>query len=340
MNKKITSLILLAVCLLMCFTACGNKLSYALSINGTEVTEGVYTYYLDSVLANPDEFDLTAENYEEDAKAAATELVKKYIAINTMTHDLSVTLSYSAKAEIAEDTDSYWDFFSDHYEKIGITKQDINKIITSDKYEMALLDYYYGEGSKISPVSTKKLKNAFTQKYVGVKIIAAPLTTTDTLGSTVALDDIELKNTRTTFENMKNKANNGTDIDSVYSSYNSAKDLIGTESLETFVFTKDSARYSNDFFAQVIKLDYNKATVFESEDTIYLLYRVDITGEEYNYFLTYKEEVLADLKLADLEKKIASKSKKYEVDEYSSKINKIYDRIIRIHPAETTTPAQ
>lgn len=340
MKKKITSLILLAVCLLMCFTACGNKLSYALSINETEVTEGVYAYYLDYVLANPDEFNLKAENYKEDAKTAATELVKKYIAINTMMQDLSVTPSYSTKAEIAEDTDSYWDFFSDHYEKIGITKQDINKIITSDKYEMALLDYYYGEDSEISPVSTKKLKNAFTQKYVGVKIIAASLTTTDTLGNTVALDDIELKNTRSAFENMKNKANNGTDIDSIYSSYNSTKDLIGTESLETYVFTKDSARYSNEFFAQVIKLDYNKATVYESEDTIYLLYRVDITGEEYNYFLTYKEDVLADLKLADLEKKISSKANKYEIKEYSTKTNKIYDRIIQIHPAETTTPTK
>lgn len=332
MKKKTIALLLCVVCILLTFCGCGNDLEYALSINGTEITEGVYTYYLDYVLANAEGYGLTQENYEEDAKAAAGELVKKYIAVNTMANDLSLTLSLNSKSEAATETDNRWELFSKHYEKIGITKQDLYKIIASNELKITLLDYYYGEDSKIDPVSTKKLKKVFAEKYIGVKIIAAPLTTTDTLGNIVPLDDIEMKNTRSTFENMQKRANGGTDIDTLYSSYNSGKDLIGTESLETYVFTSDSTQYGSNFFKKVSALDYEKATIIEFEDTIYLFYKIDITGEDYNYFYTYKDEILSDLKLGELEKKISAWTEKAEIEEYSNKTGKIYDRLIEIHP--------
>ncbi len=342
MKKRIIPLLLGLVCILFTFSGCGSSLEYALSINGTEITTGVYTYYLDYVLANADTFGITQENYKEDAKACATELVKKYIAVNTMANDLGVALSYNAKSDVAEETDNRWELFSDHYEKIGITKQDLHKIIASDELKMSLLDYYYGENSEIEPVSAKKLKNSFIKKYVGVKIIAASLTTTDTLGNTVSLDEIEMKNTRSTFENMQKRANNGTDIDTLYSSYNSDKDLIGTESLETYVFTSSSTQYGDDFFKKISRLDYGEATVIEFEDTIYLFYKVDITGEEYNYYYTYKDEVLSDLKLSELEEKITAKVSEFEVEEYSRKTDKIYKKVLEIHPMpveETETEA-
>lgn len=332
MKKKSIALLLCAVCIILTLCGCGGDLEYALSINGTEITKGVYTYYLDYVLANSDNFGLAQETFEEDAKAAASELIKNYLAVNTMAADLGVTLSHSAKTDIATETESRWELFLDHYEKAGITKQDLHKIIASDETKMALLDYYYGEDSKIEPVSTKKLKSAFVKKYVGVKIIAAPLTTTDTLGNIVPLDDIEMKNTRSTFENMKKRANGGTDIDTLYSSYNSDKDLIGTESLETYVFTSDSTQYGNDFFKKISELDYKKAAVIEFDNTIYLFYKVDITGEEYDYFYSYKDEVLADLRLERLNEKIATRGINFVVEDYANKTSAIYDKVIKLHP--------
>lgn len=338
MKRKITALLLCIISILFTFCGCGGNPEYVLSINGTEVTKGVYTYYLGYVLANSDSFGLGQETFEEDAKNAAIGLVKNYLAVNTMAADLGVTLSYSAKSDIATQTDSHWEVFSAHYEKAGVTKQDIYKIIASDETKIALLEYYYGENSKIEPVSTKKLKNAFLEKYVGVKIIAAPLTTTDTLGNIVPLDNIEMKNIRSTFENMKKRANGGTDIDTLYSSYNSDKDLIGTESLETYVFTSESTQYGSDFFDKISKLDYKKATVIEFDNTIYLFYKVNLTSKEYDYFYSYKDEVLSDLKLDKLNEKIAEKVSTFEVEEYSGKLSKVYESIKEAHPVTTEAP--
>ncbi|MBR2316072.1 MAG: hypothetical protein IKA56_05450 [Clostridia bacterium] len=335
MKKRILSVFLCAVCILLTFCGCGNNKNYALSVEGTKITTGIYTFYLGNVLANPEKFGLAENAAEEDVHVIAKNLVKKYIAVNTMAAELGITLSYGEKSQVANETDNRWNLFSSHYEKSGITKQDLHKTITNEAYKMALLDYYYGENSKIEPVSTKKLKKAFTEKYIGVKIIAAPLTTTDTLGNIVPLDDIEMKNTRSTFENLKKRANGGTDIDTLYTSYNSDKDLIGTESLETYVFTKNDTQYGSEFFSKVSKLDYEKATVIEFDNTIYLFYRVDITGEEYNYFYTYKSDVLADLKLNQLNRKIDKKAESLTSESYSDKTSKIYKLLTEIHPLPT-----
>lgn len=335
MKKKILAIFLCALCILLTFCGCGSTKNYALSIEGTKITKGIYTFYLGNVLANPDAFGLSDEAFEEDAHGAAKNLVKKYIAVNTMADELGIVLSYSAKADVATETDNRWNLFSSHYEKAGISKQDLYKTITSEAYKTALLEYYYGENSKIEPVSAKKLKKAFTEKYIGVKIIAAPLTTTDTLGNTVPLDDIEMKNTRSTFENLRKRADNGTDINTLYTSYNSDKDLIGTESLETYVFTKNDTQYGSDFFSKVSKLGYEKATVIEFDNTIYLFYRVDITGEEYDYFFTYKNDILADLKLNQLNKKIDERASTLTAESYSDKTSEIYKRLTEIHPLPT-----
>ncbi len=332
MKKKILAVFLCALCILLTFCGCGSNKNYAMSVEGTKITNGIYTFYLGNILANPDSFGLAPETFEEDAHSTAKQLVKKYIAINTMASELGISLSYGEKTDVATETDNRWNLFSSHYEKAGITKQDLYKTITNEAYKMALLDYYYGENSKIEPVSTKKLKKAFTEKYIGVKIIAAPLTTADTLGNTVPLDDIEMKNTRSTFESLRKRADNGTDINTLYTSYNSDKDLIGTESLETYVFTKSDTQYGSDFFSKVSKLDYEKATVIEFDNTIYLFYRVDITGEEYDYFFTYKNDILADLKLSQLNKKIDERADSLTAESYSDKTSKIYKLLTEIHP--------
>ena len=90
-----------------------------------------------------------------------------------------------------------------------MTKQDLNKILTNKALKSALVDYYYGEDSKIKPTSTEELKNEFTKKYIGIKVIAASLTTTDTMGNTVALDNYELSNIRNMVQTMRDRVERG-----------------------------------------------------------------------------------------------------------------------------------
>lgn len=330
MKKRITALIISALLIIISMTSCSSSNKFTVNISGAEISEGIYTYYYDYVSSNYEK--LKIDNSQKALTDKTIELIKEYVAINTMAESLGLSLPYTLKAQAASETDNRWDLFGEYYSSIGLTKQDLNKVMTNKALKSALLDYYYGEDSKKKPTSTQTLKTAFTQKYVGINVIAASLTTTDTLGNTVVLDSSELENIRTMFRNMRDRLNGGSDIDSVYSDYITTLDLIGTQSLETYLISESSTGYGEDFFPGISALEYNKALVFEYEDTVYLAYRIDISGDDLGYFVTYKSEILEDLCLSKLEKKIAEEAEKYElIKEHSNITRKIRETVDKKH---------
>lgn len=323
MKKRLTA-ILLSIAVILALSSCSSSRSIALNIEGAEITAGIYTYYYDYVSGNREKFGMSEEDDENSVIDKTNTLLKEYVAVNSISKKLGVSLSYDLKAQAANDTDSNWDIFGSYYSKIGVTKQDLNKVFVNSALKSALLDYYYGENSKVKPTKTEKLKEAFSEKYVGINVIAASLTTTDNLGNTVDIDQYELTNIRNVFSDMRDRLNGGTDIDSVYSDYITNLDLVGTQSLETYVMTESSVGYGEDFFGKISSLRYNTALVYEYEGSIYLFYRIDISSDELGYFVTYKNSILEELHLSDLEKKIGKEAEKYEITkEHSGVIKKI-----------------
>lgn len=330
MKKRIIALILSALLMVLTFSSCSSSKRTAVNISGAQISEGVYTYYYDYVYSSREKLGITGDDEEKQLREKTTELLKEYVAINSMAAQLDVSLSYTLKAQAANDTDCSWDLFGKHYTSLGVTKQDLNKVMTNRALKTALLDYYYGENSTVSPTDTKKLKKAFTEKYIGMNVVAASLTTTDNLGNTIVLDTYELSNIREIFSDMKSKLNQGADISAVYSDYITNLDLVGTQSLDTYIITESSVSYDEDFFSKVSKLEYNKAAVIEYEDTIYLAYRVDISDDEQGYFVTYKNAVLEDLCLSKLEEKIKAKALEYTLlKEHSSVTRGIRDTVAK-----------
>ncbi len=335
MKKRLISLILSVTAIMLTLVSCSSSKKAAVNISGAEITDGIYTYYYDYVFSNREKTGLAQEAGEKEITEKTVELLKEYVAVNTMAEKLGVSLSYTLKAQAASETDSRWDLFGNYYSEIGVTKQDLNKVLTSNALKSALLDYYYGEDSKISPTSSSDLKNAFAKKYIGINVIAASLTTTDALGNTVPLDKYELDNIRNVFANMRSRLNYGADIDSVYSDYITNLDLVGTQSPETYVVTPSSVGYGEDFFKKISSLNYRTATVMEYEDTIYLFYRIDISGDEAGYFVTYKSDILEDLCLSKLREKISAQTEKYEtVKEHSRTTAKIRKTVNEKHSGE------
>ncbi len=339
MKKRLISIALIFVLILTLFTGCGSNLKYAANVGGVKVTEGIYKYYTDYVLTHKSEFSLDDESLEGDITETVSNLVKKYVALNSLWAELNMNMTYNLRNDAANEADERWDLFGKYYESVGISKQDIYKIVKNETYRTALTVYYYGEDSKISPIKTETLKAAFSKKYVGVKIIAASLTTVDTLGNTVKLKGTALTEIQRYFESMESKANNGTDIEQLYSDYNTSHDLIGTEGLDTYVFTENNTQYGTDFFKTVSKLKFGKATVIENDETIYLVYRVDITSNDYEYFMTYKNDILVDLYKDKIDALIDEKCAELEVNEKSRKVKRIYkDMKKAISEKESTDP--
>jgi len=278
MIKKIISVILCLISALILLTGC-SKNETAVNISGAMVTKGIYSYYLDYAAGNADNLKLDMNDYESSAKKKALELIKSYVAINSIFEKLNLSLSYSLKAQSASDTDSYWETFGVHYSKVGITKQDIAKIMENNCRKTALLNYYYGQDSKVNPTSKATLKKAFEKKYFGVKLIAAPLTTTDTMGNTISLDDDSLTEVRAKFSSLKTKLNYGKSFEDVYSEYNMGEDIIGTQNPETYILASSTKEYGKEFTQTASNLSYNEADTVEYEDTIYLIYRVNISSD-------------------------------------------------------------
>ncbi|MBQ7295341.1 MAG: hypothetical protein IJW86_04025 [Clostridia bacterium] len=289
MLKRSLVFITIIMCVL-CLSSCGSNKA-DVKIGGEKIPVGVYNYF----------YARTPED-SEDRTASAEYLCKKYIAAEHLMGKEGISLSTNLKREAAEETEKLWSLFSAYYESIDVSKQDIAKIKTYEMSKKALLNFYYGAGGR-GEVSEDKLREEFAKTYVGFKAVEASFIKQDTIGESVEMAESEKKALRSTFKTMAKKVNGGEDIDSVNESYNESLGLIVTQPLSLNVIKADDPLYGEDFFSEVAELSYGKAAVIESGSSIYMLERVRIDRDD-ETFVLYAEDVLEDMKMASVEKKI------------------------------------
>ena len=130
-----------------------------------------------------------------------------------------------------ENTENLWSLFSDYYDSIGVSKQDITEIQTHESRMLQLLDHFYGANGK-DPVKEIDLKERFVDMYVGFKTIEGSLTRTNDKGETVPLTEKEIKETEKLFSSMAKSINDGTaTIDELNIQYNDSLGIIVTSPL-------------------------------------------------------------------------------------------------------------
>lgn len=289
MLKKLFSAVLIIICVLS-LTSCTGGRGYV-KLFGEKIPEGVYNYFLAEAGGEGDE-----------AVAAAEYSVKKYIAAERLMKKEGITLSTNYKRMVAEETEKLWSMFSAYYEEIGVTKQDIAEIKSREMMKKELLHFYYGAGGR-GEVSEEKLRSEFAKKYVGFKAVEGSFIKVNDIGESVEMAEEEKKALRKKFEAMAEKVGSGTDIDTVNESYNESLGLIVTQSLSLNVIKENDPLYSEKFFSEVSALSYGEAAVIESGSSIYMLQRVRVDSDDETFSL-YAAEVLEDMKMASVEKKI------------------------------------
>ncbi|MBR2893838.1 MAG: hypothetical protein IKB94_08285 [Clostridia bacterium] len=289
MLKRSLGFIMIFVCVL-CLSSCGSDKA-TVKIEGERIALGVYNY-----------FYAEAPKDSEDREKAAEYLCKKYIAAGRLMEKEGVTLSTNLKRQAAEETEKLWSMFSAYYEGIDVTKQDIASVKAYEMSKKALLHFYYGAGSK-GEVSQEKLRSEFAEKYVGFKAVEASFMKLSDIGESVEMSEREKNALRKKLKAMAEKVNSGADIDSVNESYNESLGLIVTQPLSLNVIKENDPLYSESFFSQVKKLSYGQAAVIESGSSIYMLRRIRIDSDDETFSL-YANEVLENMKMAKVEKKI------------------------------------
>lgn len=307
--KKAISLIVIMIVIVSTFAGCVSG-GYPLSIEGTRISEGVYTYF----------FSQTKD------KDKTLEVCKLLVAAENIMKAEGISLSANYKRIVAEETDKKWSLFSAYYESIGVTKQDITSALAYEYGKNELLDYYYGDKGK-KPVKESRLRSEFDKTYVGFKAIEASYTKLSDMGESVTISDREKSAIKKQFNSMAQSINSDTmTIDRANEKYNESIGLIVTQTLNTVLVKQGNVLYDDEFFSAIAKLSKDEAAVVESGSSVFLLQRQNVAKDD-EYFYLYKDEMLQKLKMDDIEKKLLKESAEYTIKTNNSLIKDIESKI-------------
>ena len=144
--KRLTAL-LLAMIMIISACGCTQSKKTVLDISGAEIDNEIFAYYLDKVISRPADYGLSEKPKKDEAKAAATEECKEYVAVNTMFKNLKLSLSVSEKVGVSETVNNLWVRLKNHYKEIGVSRQTLTKIYTTQAYSDAIFNSVYDKGT-------------------------------------------------------------------------------------------------------------------------------------------------------------------------------------------------
>lgn len=323
--KKRILVLCLALAVILSLSACG-KSGKIVSVNETEIGEGVFTYYLQRVMSEPKKYGVK-EKTQENIISAAVTLCQKYAVTAEYMKKEGITLSNQFKQAVATEVEALWSLYGAFYESVGVKKTDITKAVTHEYRMKQLVDYYYGAKGK-NPVKEMDLKEEFVDLYVGFKVISAELTKINDAGEKIELTQSEKDRLKKKFTAYAEKINrDDATIDEVNVAYNDSIGLITTENLETVLIKKGDPMYGDGFFETIEAMSHGRARVLEDGNRLYLVQRQKIATTDEDAFYQYRSEVLEEIKMPEIEKKVKKLMKESEADVKQRKVLKIYDRL-------------
>lgn len=258
----------------------------ALTLNGKEIKNDVFTYFIDKAMT---ELGVNAD--ENAVLTRATELATTYFKTNSLAVKCGVSLSTAQKASVSEKVNAYWGIYGDYYTSIGVTKETLTKIFTSEAYRNQLLVYYYGEGGE-EEIGVATMYAYFKMNYIVFQAINGYFTYLDDNGNTVIRTPNEIEEIILKFQNMASL------INSKEKTMEEAADFLATSgyssSVVTLVLGKDDTSYPEGFFDKVQSTKARIASVIGTNEYIFIVLRGD-AGVNSEYYKEKKEEILTAL---------------------------------------------
>lgn len=319
--KRIISLSLVFILLLLCFAGCKSEEAAAspLTVNGTPVDAEIFRYYLDEVWNDP-----LAGGSKDGRITEATHKCIRYVAVNSTFTAYSLSLSDSEKADISTEAAALWNLYEKHYESIGVGKEAFLKIRTSEAYIEKLRLFFFDRGGT-DEISDAVLRGVLSEKYIAFRYVRTPLTDSDVYGNTVPLSDDAIASLNRLYNAGLASANATYNVDNAFITI--SKEFPLTEqSFETQVVKEDDHRFSSAFFNKVRDINEGRASVFQYDDYVYLVFRVNIVTDPV-IFAEKRSECLIDISEEPLQSKINIMCNAYQsvrdpglVSEYYSEV--------------------
>lgn len=298
--KKITAAILAAF-MLLTFCSCDMKPMTALVISGTDINSEIFAYYADKVASRPADYGLEDGPSVEEIKPFAIELCKKYIAVNSKFTEMELYLTSAKKTQVAQNVNDIWVRAENHYDKIGVSRQTLTKIKTSEAYEDKLFTVLYDRGTDDSASETK-LNIYFIQNYICLRTICAYLTSDDGKTSMSQQQKNELIDN---FKLIKSQSISGVDA-----FIQSSQDL-GYSVSDSVVIGRNTEGYPDGFFDSVYMQNANTVQIIEYDDCVFAVYKENLEEKGEELFSNYRSACINALYADDFNA---------ELDEYISSL--------------------
>lgn len=314
--KKILAA-LLAVFMIFSLCSCGQSKKTVLTISGSEIDSEIFTYYLDKVISRPTDYGLTDNPDDKDVKAAVITECKKYLAANTEFRDAGLSLSSAEKVEISQTVNDFWVRFENHYKEIGVSKQTLNKIFTSDAYSDAIFNETYDKGTG-NAAAEKKIQDYFYNNYISFRTVCAYFTAAD--GAT-PMTQIEKNELLAAFEGYVQTS--GNDVDSFSEAVNNA----GYPLSNSILLKKGSDGYPDGFFEKVYAQTDNTVQLIVYDECIFAVVKENLKGKGESVYANYRSSCINDLYSADADMKTEEYIATLTVEESGSAADRLIDKI-------------
>lgn len=304
-----------AVIIIFSLSGCSAKKKTALVIAGTEINSEIFTYYLDKVCQAPQDYGLAENPPDKELKQTVIKECKKYLAANTSFRDKDLTLTASEKVEISQAVNNHWIRFENHYKKIGVSKQTLTKILTSQAYGDALFASEYDKGTDDAESETV-LQDYFYENYISFRTVCAYYTAAD--GS--PMTQLEKTQLLATMDTLAESA--GTNAEEFAQAAQSA----GFSLSGSVLLKKGADTYPHGFYEKVSVQEDDSVQIITYDECVFIVWKENLRDKGESVYINYRSACISDLYYEDYQKKLNSYLNTLTVEEkrvVDSIVNKI-----------------
>ena len=310
--SKVTALVL-AVCMVLSLTACHPKDETAFSLGDIKLTSALYSACIlqavdeaaekisdagTEITSLEDCYDKTVDDlsFEEWVTKTAKKYVYRFIFLDKLEQDKTISLTEDQESEIESYVSSQWSQMSSYYELNGVSQATYTKLIRYSYLQEQYFKSIYGEkGTKA--VTADEQDKYYKDNFLLVHMISDNYTNTET-GS--AYTDDEKAAAKSKFENYEKELKSGKrTFAAIYKEFYNVTDEID-QSLQNdnikdvyaqVIGSKDTGdSYKDDNFAAVQAMKVGELKIIESDKNIVLYERLDINSDSY-----YKTELATSI---------------------------------------------
>lgn len=313
--KRFSAVVIVAVMLIL-LGSCSGKPKVALTVQGSEVNSEIFAYYLDRVVASPENYGLEGGASEEEIKDAAVTECKKYVASNSEFLNGGNSLSAADKVAVSDQVNNIWMRSGKHYESIGVSKQTLTKIITSEKYEDAVFTALYDVGRE-DAAAERAVQNYFYNNYVSFRTVCAYFSSADGTPLT-QLEKTEMLNFFTSLSG---------DAKITYEDFEkSFADTAYTVS-DTVILKKNSDGYPEGFYDSVASQEDSTVQMIVYDDCVFVIYKENLADKGEGIYASYRSSCVNDLYADRNDERIKKTIEVLDVERNEKVIDKIFKEI-------------